>query len=341
MEKILSNIVLKNTELTGVLGREKFDVLADVLGEAAWKEYRELYEAAASLKVVTDYPVQLDFELNASCNLKCPMCPISAESAKGKGRKTWFSFDLYKEIVSAGVVRGLRAIKLNYINEPLIRDDLPAFVEFARKAGVLDVYMSTNGLLLDEEMAHELIKAGMTRIQISLDAHTSETYDQVRPGGDFHKVVSYVQQLVRIRDTLKSITPLIRVNFVRTELNEHELNQFVEFWRPKVDMIGIQEYIKPPIASGEIGSRTTQDKKQRGFKCSFPYKQLVITNEKNILPCCTFWGEHLPLGKCTGPDSIITAWRSEKMESLRRIHAAGEYWKMEACRQCVEGGKLE
>ncbi|MDP2786968.1 MAG: radical SAM protein [Pseudomonadota bacterium] len=331
---------LKTTELTAIVGREKFDRLADVVGRKEWNAYRSRYEAAANLEVVTDYPLQIDFELNASCNLKCPMCPISAESPKGKGKKTWFPTALYQEIVRDGVERGLSAIKLNYVNEPLIRKDLPEFVSFARKAGVLDVYLSTNGLLLDDNFSRQLIQAGLTRIQVSLDAHTAEIYDQVRPGGDLKKTRENVEHMMALRQEMDSVTPLVRVNFVRTELNEHELEPFVAHWQERVDMIGIQEYVKPPKAAGNLVSRTTEHKRLRGFRCSFPFKQLVVTNERNILPCCTFWGEHLVLGKCEDAGSIITAWNSEKMKELRHIHSQGEYWRVEPCRQCVEGGVL-
>lgn len=331
---------LKTTELTAIIGREKFDRLADVVGREAWAAYRERYEAAANLEVATDHPLQIDFELNASCNLKCPMCPISAESPRGKGKKTWFPFDLFKEIITDGVKRGLRAIKLNYVNEPLIRKDLPEFVRFAREAGVLDIYLSTNGLLLDDAAARQLIQAGLSRIQVSLDAHTAAIYDQVRPGGDLEKTRQNVEHLMALREELHSPTPLVRVNFVRTELNEHELEPFVAHWRERVDMIGIQEYVKPPKASGNLISRTTEYKRLRGFRCSFPFKQLVVTNERNILPCCTFWGEHLGVGRCDDAASIPAAWNSEKMRELRDIHSKGEYWRIEACRQCVEGGVL-
>ena len=331
---------LKTTELTAIVGREKFDRLADVVGREEWSTYRNSYEAAANLEVVTDYPLQIDFELNASCNLKCPMCPISAESPKGKGKKTWFPFELYQEIVSDGVKRGLREVKLNYVNEPLIRKDLPDFVRFAREAGVLDVYLSTNGLLLDDAAARLLIQAGLTRIQVSLDAHTTRIYDQVRPGGNLGKTCENVEHMMALRQEMGSVTPLVRVNFVRTELNEHELEPFTAHWRERVDMIGIQEYVKPPQAAGNLVSHTTEHKRLRGFRCSFPFKQLVVTNERNILPCCTFWGEHLVLGRCEGADSILTAWNSMKMRELRHIHTQGEYWRIEACRQCVEGGVL-
>ena len=55
----------------------------------------EKYDLASNL-VDLDFPIQLDFELNASCNLKCPMCPISAESPKGKGKSTWFDLNFLK-----------------------------------------------------------------------------------------------------------------------------------------------------------------------------------------------------------------------------------------------------
>ena len=325
-------------KLTAVIGREKFDLLANVVGQKAWDEYRNEYAAAANLEVITDYPLQIDFELNASCNLRCPMCPISAESPKGKGKNTWFSIDLYKQIVSDGVKRGLRAIKLNYVNEPLIRNDLFEFIRFAREAGVIDVYLSTNGMLMTPKVIRQLIEAGLTRIQISIDAHTEGVYNQIRPGGKLQTVQKNVEKLMAIRNELNSVTPLVRVNFVRTELNEHQLNEFMSFWKDRVDMIGIQEYVKPPIASGKLISRTTEHKRVRGFRCSFPFKQLVITNEQNILPCCTFWGEHLKLAKCDTPESVSQAWNSDKIKQLRQIHKNGEYWKVETCRQCVEGG---
>jgi radical SAM protein with 4Fe4S-binding SPASM domain len=332
--------VLNSTELTAVIGREKFDLLASVVGKQAWDDYRRLYAAAANLEMVTAYPLQIDFELNASCNLRCPMCPISAESPKGKGKSTWFSFDLYKQIITDGVQRGLRAIKLNYVNEPLIRDDLYEFIQFARDAGIIDVYLSTNGVLMTSAIIRKLIDAGLTRIQVSIDAHTKEVYDKVRPGGDLNMVQRNVEKLMAIRHEMGSVTPLVRVNFVRTELNEDQLPDFIDYWRNRADMIGIQEYVKPPKSSAELISRTTEHKRVRGFRCSFPFKQLVITNELNILPCCTFWGENLKLSKCDSPQAVTEAWNSDKMQQLRRTHESGEYWRIETCRKCVEGGLI-
>jgi len=335
MERENKKIDLRPTELTGIIGREAMDTLADVVGKSKWKEYRDLYDKASRLEIETDYPIQLDFELNASCNLKCPMCPISAESNKGKGKDTWFRFDNFKRILDHGVENGLKAIKLNYINEPLIRKDITRFISYAKEIGIADIYFSTNGLLLTDSFTKELIEAGLTRIQVSIDAYTNETYDKIRLGGDFGKVVENVERMVKIRNELRSITPLIRVNFVRTELNEHELQSFVDYWVNKVEMIGIQEMVKPPVSSIDIKSKTTYDKRKEGFRCSFPFKQMVINNEGNILPCCTFYGEQFKMGNIEH-DNISDVWNSEQMKTLRKIHRDGKYYENEICTKCVE-----
>jgi len=328
--------ILRSTELTAVLGRTEFNKLAKIRGEKDWENYRELYDDASNLKTVTNFPLQLDIELNASCNLKCPMCPISAESPKGKGKSTWFSFDLYKEIIDTGVREGLKAIKLNYINEPLIRSDLFKFIEYANNAGVLDIYLSTNGLLMDNDISLKMIKSGLTRIQISLDATSSEVYDILRPGGDFSKTIRNINSLISLKEELKSITPLIRVNFVKTETNLHQVEDFISYWKNKVDMIGIQEFINPPISSEKISGAPSRNIKKEGFKCSFPFKQLVINNEKDILPCCTFWGEYLKIGKLKSADSIKEAWNSKEMKNLRELHSHGKYYENPICKKCVE-----
>lgn len=335
----MSENILRDTELTGVIGRSEMDKLSSVVGEDKWNAYRAEYDNAAALGPVSKYPIQLDIELNASCNLKCPMCPISAESAKGKGKETWFSHDKYKKIITDGVKKGLKAVKLNYINEPLIRKDVIKFIEFARDAGVVDIYMSTNAVLLTDKVAKDIINSGLSRIQISIDAVSAGIYDQMRPGGDFNKVLKNVNNLIRLKETLKSVTPLIRINFVRTDINEHELDSFVAYWERKVDMIGIQEFIKPPVSSKDVGSETTSNKKIEGFHCSFPFKQLVINNELDVLPCCTFWGEYMPVGSIRD-NSLSEIWNGNKMKELRALHKKGEYWKNEICKKCVEGGSV-
>ncbi len=332
-----NDIERKATELTGIVGLEKMELLSKYVDANEWDKYRTLYDQASKLEVVTEHPLQIDFELNSTCNLKCPMCPLSVEVNSEKNSNL-FPFELFKEIISAGVKKGLSAIKLNYLNEPLLRADLEEFITYAKEAGILDIYLSTNGLLLSKARIHSLIEAGLSRIQISIDAYSEEVYDKIRPGSNYQKVVDNVINFIEIRNNLNLELPIVRVNFVKTELNEHQLDDFVSFWKDKVDMLGIQEMVKPPKTTKEFGSNRTEEKKN--FQCSFPYKQLVITAEGNVLPCCTFYGEEMPLGNIFEDNNLLRYWKSSKMIELRKLHKNCDYQNNPICKKCIDGTML-
>lgn len=332
MSKNKLKIERNETELTGLINKDSMNKLAPIVGEEKWNEYREIYEHAQNLGD-TDYPVQIDFELNGSCNLKCPMCPMSVIEYK-KNRKKLLEFEDFKKQIDIGVKKGMKATNLSYVNEPMIRKDLPKFVKYAKDAGVVDVYFSTNGTMAKEEMLRQLIEAGLSRIQFSIDAISQETYDKVRVGGKYERIIDNINMLLKLKKEMNSVTPLIRVNFVRTEINEHELNDFIEYWVDKVDMIGIQEMVNP-FSDDRVGSKTTKDKKGF-FRCAAPFKEIVVTHKGDVLPCCTFLAEEMPVGNIY-EQTIEEIWKGRKMEGLKEIHRKGEYWKNPYCKQCIEG----
>tara|TARA_Y100000310_G_scaffold145370_1_gene144707 strand:- start:2197 stop:3312 length:1116 start_codon:yes stop_codon:yes gene_type:complete len=331
--------------------------------QEAFDEYRRLWRESYKLEGVPDFPIQLDFELNYSCNFKCPMCTWSTESTKGMGKETWFSFDVFKEVIDQGVRKGLKVIRMNYINEPLIRPDLVKFIEYARQAGILDIYFSTNGSLLNEEISTALIKSGLTRLQVSLDASTEETYNIIRLSNyTLKEVTENINNFISIRDNMKSELPTLRVNFVKTEINEHELDSFVNYWKDKADAIGIQDLVN--IMKPKKGEKISGVK---SFKCPQPFNHLAIRYNGHVLPCCTFFGAELPIARLKSkkfPEArfskkknlalyqsplaeakdeaklvlrtIEEIWKSKEIEFLRDIHRKGEYWKHPVCKKCVE-----
>lgn len=344
-----------NKEFTTVYNAtEVHNVLRSVNPAKEYDEYRELWQKASSLSYVPDYPLQLDFELNYSCNFSCSMCTWSVESSKGKGKKTWFDFEVYKEVIDEGVAKGLKAVRLNYVNEPLIRKDIHEFIAYAREAGILDIYFSTNGSLLTEAMSIALIDSGLTILQISLDAATKETFDKIRQGGDFHKIIANIARFKDIRTELKSLTPLLRVNFVKTALNISELEIFLEYWEDKADSIGVQNLIDVNHPADE---KQGIDNSQ-SFNCAQPFCHLTIRYNGNILPCCTFFGAAVPISQLATKHSvefsdvenmavdkksqaqlisqtIEQAWKGSAINKFREIHKVGEYWKHPVCKKCV------
>ena len=61
---------------------EDFDKdFIDEKGGENWVAYRTEWEQYCRLEKKSDYPPHLEFELNYSCNLRCPMCTWSVEKS--------------------------------------------------------------------------------------------------------------------------------------------------------------------------------------------------------------------------------------------------------------------
>jgi MoaA/NifB/PqqE/SkfB family radical SAM enzyme len=352
---------MEKTELTTVKSKSGPSIdVRNAVDPEKYDAYRKLWDDVSNLRTVTDFPLQIDFELNYSCNFTCPMCTWNAESTENKGKATWFDFEVYTEVIDDAVSKGLKSVRLNYINEPLIRKDITKFISYARKAGILDIYFSTNGSLLSDEMSRELINSGLLRLQISLDAHTKETYEKIRTGGNFNDVIKKVLRFLEIRNEMNVKLPTLRVNFVKTETNKDELDDFVNFWEDKADSIGIQDLVGIMDGYGKKSDEELQKMSlSNDFKCAQPFQHLTLRYDGTVLPCCAFYGAETPIGqlktnkeikfsevdniglldKSTKSKLIIGTieeiWKSEQMEFFRNIHKKGEFWKHPVCRKCV------
>ncbi len=107
------------------------------------------------------------------CNLRCSYCmPVEPE---------WFPHGAilsYEEIVRLAriaVARGVRRLRLTG-GEPLVRRDLASLVRMLTALpGVEDLSLTTNGLLL-AAAAPELVRAGLRRVNVSLDTLQRDRY---------------------------------------------------------------------------------------------------------------------------------------------------------------------
>lgn len=329
----------ESQEDCGFLGSsDPFMRLVEKFGEP-FAEYRRQWHAASNFELETAFPLQLDFELNYSCNLKCPMCTWSVEENSGSDRQDWFPFAKYQEVIRYGVARGLRALDMSYVNEPLIRKDLPVFIAFARECGIHDVGFNTNGTLLSPAFSRQLIRSGLTRIQFSIDAFSSESFNKVRTGGDYHGVVKNVLDFLRIRKETASDLPLIAVSFVKQRDNEGELRPFVEFWEPKVDYLLVREYLTPVLPDSEhYDEKSKLFSETRHFagkfRCTKPWQRMIVRHDGTLLPCCTFQGAFLPMGNVF-QTPLEEVWQSQPMRKLRDLHKRGEFHQNPICKACA------
>ncbi len=326
----------RGNELTGILGREMFEQPPGDVTDAAdlkrWYRFRQAYGAASKLIAPEAFPLQLDFELNSTCNLRCAFCVHGQERVPSR----FLAPLAFESAVLEGEEYGLVSVKLNYINEPLLYPDWWRFVRYAKEHGVLNVYFATNGVLLNERNRERAIDERVSKVMISLDATTPETFANIRRSTQFELITRNIEELIVLRERRGVSWPMVRVNFLKTELNSHEAEAFVARWNGVADAIGFQDQVGVPGVDEDAyaGQRAFQSE----FRCAFPSKMLVVDSRGEILPCCTFSGRLLSLGNLSRM-TLGEAWTSDKMKALRREHLEKRWRSNPICRHCVLGGR--
>jgi len=299
-------------------------------------EYRENWKASQEFTKEFDFPLYILTELTFSCNYRCPQCILGDkdETKKFKPETPQMSMELFRKITNEGEKHGCKSLCLNHTNEPLLVKDLTDRIHYAREHGFVDILMNTNGELLTQELSGKLIKSGLTRLMVSIDANSSDTFKKIRVGGDFDLVRKNTLNFIKIRNQMGLKLPLVRTSFVLQAGNKFELEAFEDYWKDRVDYVHIQRFSKPYDTADDSRISNKNLKSEKIFRCDQPNNRIVIRSDGQVLPCCSWYSYEIPVGNIND-SSIYEIWNAKPMKDLRRIHYDGNYQLNETCKKCV------
>jgi cyclic pyranopterin phosphate synthase len=168
------------------------------------------------------------------CNLRCQYCM----PAEGVPKVTHDDILSYEELFLAAntaVSMGIEKIRVTG-GEPLVRKGVVEFLaRLSTISGLKQLVLTTNGLLLDE-MAEDLRRAGVQRLNISLDSLLPETFKQITRCGDLARVKAGITAAERAGIPVKINMVVMRgindnevLDFVRLTLEKPLAVRFIEY----------------------------------------------------------------------------------------------------------------
>jgi len=161
------------------------------------------------------------------CNLRCVYC-MPLEGLPWLRREEILSYEEIVRIVRVMAPMGLRRVRFTG-GEPLVRRDLVDLVRMvAAVEGIEDLSLSTNAVLLADQ-AEDLRRAGINRVNISLDSLEAERVDAiVRRHGSFQRIMDGLAAAEEV-----GFAPIkINVVLMKGE-NDHEIADFAEITRER------------------------------------------------------------------------------------------------------------
>jgi GTP 3',8-cyclase len=182
------------------------------------------------------------------CNLHCNYCRPK-EGISLKGHDDILRYEEIIKVVSIAVKMGLIKVRVTG-GEPLLRR---GFIDFLAELngieGLQDISLTTNGILL-EKFAERIYRAGVHRINISLDSLDKVKYARITNGGDLDAVFRGIAKAAEV-----GFSP-IKINTVALkDFNEDEVLAFARLAVDKPFQVRFIELM--PV--GQAGSDNDED----------------------------------------------------------------------------------
>lgn len=154
------------------------------------------------------------------CNLRCIYCMPEGGIDLLK-RDELLSLEEIADVVKVGAELGIKKVRLTG-GEPLVRKGIVELVErMNRIEGIEEITMTTNGVLLSR-FAGDLKKAGLRRVNISLDSVSPGQYKEITRGGELEDVFAGIQAAKRA-----GLTP-VKLNMVKLSSGDNQQTEQIK-----------------------------------------------------------------------------------------------------------------
>jgi MoaA/NifB/PqqE/SkfB family radical SAM enzyme len=303
-------------------------------------------ETARGVETMRSLPIHLMIEPTTRCNLACEMC----EHAHWNESETDLSFDAFKAIIDQ--FPALRSLDLTGIGEALLNHDFFRMIEYAKARGIR-VRFNDNATLLKKDAVERIVHLGVDEIHVSLDGATKSTFERIRVGAKWEKVLGGIDALIAAREANSSAHPDIFFIMVLLKDNLAEVPLLVELAAAlRVRHVTIQGLLDfgaglatasdNPLAFDAMRSDAVfADARARAVRhgvdlalprtsparerCVLPWAQTYVLRDGTVLPCCLY-GQKLRRAEVTrlhGHGNIFDTpfhdiWNNEKFRRIRR-----------------------
>ena len=259
------------------------------------------------------------------------------------------------ERVLEQVQASAHTMQFYFQGEPLLNKQLPEMIAAAHKVGLYTI-VSTNAQALNRSMAEALVRSGLSRVIVSIDGFSEESYAAYRVGGSLHKALEGLQHLANAKAEYHSRIR-IELQVLRLRSNEHEWQWIKRNYKKlgathlvfKTAQLYNFEHGHPLMPSDERYSRykktadgTYVHKKKiilnskfkiQNSTCFRLWSGCVITTSGDVLPCCYDKDHRHTYGNIT-QQSLTELYHSTKANALRRHVLRHPDKPLEMCKNC-------
>jgi MoaA/NifB/PqqE/SkfB family radical SAM enzyme len=283
------------------------------------------------------FPPMVVVEATNVCNLRCVHCPYPRLVKTPHYRPHHMEWGLYTKIADEAAAHPNTIFRLACDGEPLCHPRFIDMLKYADGLGIAPLTFNTNGTLMSEDKARGVLGISRGVVEFSLDAIRKATYEAIRVGADFDKVMANVHRFIELRDRLNPDVKVMVSIIVQPE-SDAELGRFLDYWRPRVDHVLERKYI---ACKGELDtSKERVSEPPARWPCKQLWTRFMINPEGLAEFCMDDWHDYSVIGDVR-QQSIAEIWQGEPYETLRHQHLSGRFEEVPYCSACTDWRVIE
>ena len=282
-------------------------------------------------------PVKLGLELTNTCNANCVFCPYQYQR---RSHET-MADDVFELAVRQFVECGGGDIELTpIVGESLIDPDFVSRVVYLRaRPQVRDIQLITNGILIDQHGARQILQSGLSEIIVSTAGFEEEMYRRVYRSSAYSRMRQNVLDLLKTNAELgmpvKIVLALRPDRPIGKVLADKDFSEILKY-RPL--MAALRSY-------SDAGGLISADDIPKGIRlrvlrnhvqpCAYLFEGPVVLSNGDVLACHCFDAvdsESLTLGNIK-ETHLRDLWKGRRLGELRDDFGTDRL--NETCRGCT------
>jgi MoaA/NifB/PqqE/SkfB family radical SAM enzyme len=266
---------------------------------------------------------KVGLELTSKCNLRCGMCPLPVLRRPYED----MSWVLVEKAASEIHGLGMKLKWLHEMGEPLLYSRIGDAIRLFPEAS-----LSTNGLLLTEEVGEKLLSAGLRRLRICVDSINPEVYPKLRTGGDFDKLATLTRAF--LNQALGSETQ-IEIQKMRSRLT---IDETVDEFRRFFDLRRYPNarVIEKTCEALDVNEETDLHGKFYGCTQGFA-TWVVIFADGRVTHCCYDAHGDQIIGDLK-TQTLLEMLTSDRYRRMKAAFERGDLSELPRCAECFKHG---
>jgi MoaA/NifB/PqqE/SkfB family radical SAM enzyme len=245
-----------------------------------------------------------------------------------KREKGFMSWPVLNKIINFARNRA-KTCYMHQIGEPLLHPQLIDMINYVAGADIR-TSISTNAMVLTETMAELILKSKLHELTICLDSLDKRTYESLRCGANFDKVLRNIMMFFNKREEIEN-NLFVEMQLIVMKENVHEVPAFVKWFEPLVGEKGRLNIKGYSTFAGKVDDKAPSQTPSRREKCRKAFNSLGFNWNGDIILCCRDYDSFTVLGNVL-QDDLMSVWRGEKLEAIRDGFRKKEY--IDFCSNC-------